>query len=138
MSADRPSERDALVPIVRGRLVPTAWGVECPWCGGVIEIEHVGEDDAGLFYADEIDTAPDCPTCAVCVASARVEIREHDQSATASPDAINIARAIYAARFAHEKPRDLLHKTFDDLPDDAKAIWLRCAQAALDLVASTK
>jgi len=72
-----------LMPIVRGRLVPIAWGVVCPLCGGTIEIEHISEDDAGLFFADEIDTAPDCPTCVVCIETPRVELKEHGQERVA-------------------------------------------------------
>lgn len=78
------SDDSGLMPIVEGRLVPLTWGVECPLCGETIEIEHVAEDDCGLFFADEIDTAPDCPTCKVCVATLRVEIKAHAREGEAA------------------------------------------------------
>lgn len=81
MAAEMSEE---LMPIVRGSLIPTSWAVVCPLCGGAIEVEHVREDDAGVFHADKIDTAPDCPTCRVCVETlgvSVVEIVDNEQAA---------------------------------------------------------
>jgi len=42
-----------------------------------------------------------------------------------------IARAIYEARFAHETSQRNW-TPWDDLQDDAKAVWERCARAAME------
>jgi hypothetical protein len=61
--------------IVKGELRPLTWAVECPLCGGAIEIECVEQDDAGVWYASEGDIAPECPTCKVCVESDGVALK---------------------------------------------------------------
>jgi len=39
------------------------------------------------------------------------------------------AKAIYRARFGHRVPRDVTE--WEKLPEDAKDVWRRCAQASL-------
>jgi hypothetical protein len=63
------------MPIVKGELRPLTWAVECPLCGGTIEIECVEQDDAGVWYASDGDTVPECPACRVCVESDGVALR---------------------------------------------------------------
>lgn len=47
------------------------------------------------------------------------------------PDEIveKVARAIYEARGAHEPPR--AWRKWEDIGDEARAVWCRCAVAAL-------
>ena len=63
-------------------------------------------------------------------------ISSDDPSATAK--LVEKLRALEERREHMKATNTAWRKAGSPLPDDAKAIWLRCAQAALDLVASTK
>lgn len=50
------------------------------------------------------------------------------------PDLDELARAIFDARFADEKPRD--RPQWDRLPEAARDVWRRCANAARESLAN--
>lgn len=65
------------MPVVEGELVPLTWGVQCPSCGGIIEIDKVEEDDAGIWFASDEDCAPECHACHICVTSQGVALQQY-------------------------------------------------------------
>lgn len=54
-------------PWVKAGLIPVTWGVTCPTCGQVVDVEKVEDDDAGVFYGAEECCVVECESCDVVI-----------------------------------------------------------------------